>query len=197
MKKKGPSVISFPVRFCLLVRKMMILMVACFEWLSGSPAVECRSEFEPHFLCSPVSLVHLDGKKSLELLKYSMSSEQFWASNFPLDWLLPRCGMTRLKLAEHLILEAVVEWWFYHGVGTFWEEWRQISSYLQQTLQGEWTKWLVYLGESRAPSAGACQWLTQMPACTKGTCTHTDWSENGAYPWWLRWKCFWEGVELR
>lgn len=80
--KKGPSLISFPVSFCLLVRKMIIFMVACFGWLSGDPAVEHQSEFRPHFLCSPVSLVHLDGKKSLELLKCGMSSEQFCASIF-------------------------------------------------------------------------------------------------------------------
>lgn len=60
-------------------------MVACFEWLSGRSAVEHKSEFKPHFLCSSVSLVHLDGKKSLELLKCGMSSEWFWPSDFPPD----------------------------------------------------------------------------------------------------------------
>lgn len=75
MKKKSLSVISFPVSFCLLVRKMVGFMVACLEWLSGGPAVEHQSESEPHFLCSPVSLLHVKGKKSLELLKCGMNSE--------------------------------------------------------------------------------------------------------------------------
>lgn len=113
-----------------------------------------------------------------------------------------------LTLASPQVLDDVIEagWAFNFGssaglmvLSCSWNILRRVETN-KLLIAADFPRWMnkvtdVFGRKQKHLRRWLCQWLTQTPACSGSTRIHADWSEDCANLWWLRWKCFWEGVE--